>query len=533
MKKVIKSIIRDIALVVLLGILIFLIRSEAKAQTLHTGLTVKERIENYGPAGVEGSVMIMGIKLVESGDSLLLAFNVEVNRRAINNRQSWRIVPQLNGLFDGEVQEFPTLLVTGRQKERHFKRKERFSNRWLKDNYPEYKTTVPKGTDTVIYYRVVVPYEHWMDNARLSIHQYLGSSKERRQLFSSDGYGMVTPQPYEPYEIKPVVNYIVPGKEAKKRSAAYQALIDFPMGVSRLVPDFRRNREGLERIDKEVRLIKDNPYIEIESVYMEGYASPEGGIDLNRRLATERVLALKDYFVSVHGIRPDIIQINTVTEDWDGLRRIVENWEDGPDKERIIAVIDGPVDPDAKEKRLRALPPQWLRLVNTAFPLLRRTEYTINFTVSDFTVEQSRSLISTNPELFSHHELYLLAMSYEDKPEMQLQILETIIRYFPNDDIALNNFAAALICSGEISSARRYLDKVSDKSLIANNLGLIHLLDGEYGEAERWMKLSQTPEAQENLKQLERKIEDNIKTERKDYRSNYFPDKPLQQGSHE
>ncbi|MCD8071820.1 MAG: DUF3868 domain-containing protein, partial [Alistipes sp.] len=172
MKKIVKNIIRGAAFLALLAILLLLMISGASAQgSTHRG------IEYYGPVGVDGSVVIRGLEMVESGDSLLLAFSVEVSRRAINNRQSWRIVPELSSDDKGILQQFPTLLITGRQKERHFKRKERFGNEWSMANYPGYKATIPTGTDTVLNYRTAIPYQYWMDSAALSIHQYLASPK--------------------------------------------------------------------------------------------------------------------------------------------------------------------------------------------------------------------------------------------------------------------------------------------------------------------------------------------------------------------
>ncbi len=469
-------------------------------------------IMNYGPVGVDGLVTIKGLELAEVGDSLLLAFNVEVKARAMNNRQSWRIVPQLSAPTTGQSIELPALLITGRQKERHFKRKERFGNRWLMENYPGYKTTIPEGTDTVLQYRTTVPYEYWMDNAHLNIYQYLASPREKRQLFSSGSYGTVTLQKKEPYIVQPQVSYIRPKKEVKRRSVGHRALVDFPVNVSRIIPDFRRNPEELAVIDKQIRLIKDNPHIDIETIYMEGYASPEGSNSLNQRLSAERVEALKMYFVEKHGIDANIINMKSVTEDWNGLRTIVDSWPEGNGKERILAAIDSPEEPDVKEQRLRALP-EWRSLVNEAFLYLRRTEYRIEFRVRDFTVEQSRSLIKSNPEIFSRYELFMLAMSFEDEPE-RLEHLETIVRNYPDDDIAINNYAASLIVSGEIASAKRYLEKISDKTLAANNLGIVYLLMGEYEEAMRWFRASTTDEAVYNLEELQKKLSDNITMDR-------------------
>ncbi len=504
MKKIVNFLFRNI-LPIAASVLAFSVTTEAAAQ-LKSPMPLLET-ENYGPVGLDGSVIIMDLKLAEIGDSLLLAFYVHVNDRAMNNRQSWRIVPELASPTLGEALEFPSLLIAGRQKDRHFRRKERFENRWLMENYPEYMTSIPKGTDTVLTYRVKVPYEIWMDDATLDIRQYLASPKERRHLFTTTGYGRVELEPRAPYAVDPRVNYIEPDREVKKRSAVFSSLIDFPVGVSRILPDFRRNPEELRRIDHELSLINENPYIEVEAVFMEGHASPEGSLSLNERLSSERVESLKRYFVERHGISPQIIRTAHVTEDWEGLRAIVGDWDEGAARDAILAIVDGPDSPNVKEQKLRTRS-DWSVLIRDVFPRLRRTEYRIDYRVNDFSVEESRALIGSHPDLFSHYELYSLAMSYRDDPTRRLEVLETILRYFPDDEVAIVNYAAELINRGEIATARRWMDKVTDPSISANNRGVIHLLDGEYEAAEALFEASRSTESIHNLRELRLKKED-------------------------
>ncbi len=467
---------------------------------------------SYGPVGVEGSVIIRELKLAETGDSLLLSFHVHVNRYAINNRQTWRIVPELSVPGTEELLDFPTLLITGRQKERHFKRKEKFGNEWLMANYPDFKAAIPNGTDTVLYYKATASYEEWMDDAQLTIHQYLASPKEKRHLFSTEGYG-VEKLAREPYSVGVQVNYIVPEKEIKRRTATYSSLIDFPVNVSRILPNFRRNPEELRRIDRELELIKDNMYIEVETVFMEGYASPEGNNKFNEQLSENRAKALQKYFIEQHGINPNIIHITNVVEDWNGFQAVINDWKESTAKEHILAIINSEDHPDTKEKKLRALP-QWGLLVKEVFPQLRRTEYSINYLVRDFTVEESRSIIENAPEMFSHYEIFKMAMSYDNDPVKRLEILELALRYYPGDETALNNYAAALIEKGEISTAGRYLERIATPSLKANNMGVYLMLEGETDAAEKYLKTSDAKEAVHNLEELKKKIEDDIKMQK-------------------
>ncbi|MCD8101352.1 MAG: hypothetical protein LUE26_02055, partial [Alistipes sp.] len=173
--------------------------------------------------------------------------------------------------------------------------------------------------------------------------------------------------------------------------------------------------------------------------------------------------------------------------------------------------------PDRKEQRLKAMGYPWTAMSGGMFPQLRRVEYQIDFSVKDYSLEESRSLASRNPEMLSQRELFLLAESYEQgSPEWE-NLFETIIRQYPDDPVAIINYAGVMLGRGELASAKRYLDRVADRPEAANNLGVYHLLTGDLDAAENYLHRadeSGIDEAAHNLSELETKRDDNIRMQR-------------------
>lgn len=480
-------------------------------------ITAQQHRNPYIPGVYAGSVTVAPISLREEGDSLNLTMNVLITGETMNRRQSWSIIPVLSGTEGTNTSlELPYILINGRIKEQHYKRKQRFGNLHLASNPPAIKVDVPHKKNTVLSYSVRVPYEEWMDFGALNIYQVLTSSAEKQQLFTIEHTANVELESREPYHADMRINFVVPEKEKKQRKMQGQAFLDFQVGRSAILPNFRRNAEELTKISEAVRKVQINPDVNIVGLFIEGYASPEGSYATNERLARERSYALRDYMVGTYNLNSSLFRVNSVAEDWDGLRILVQE-SDIAQKDNILGIIDSNDTPDRKEQRLRALGTPWRIMLNEMFPQLRRVDYQIDFTVRDYSVEESRHLASRDPEMLSHRELFLLASSYPDGSEERQNIFDIILRLYPEDPAALINHAAQMLRRGEVSGAKRYLERAGDDNRTWNNLGVYYLQAGELDRAEEYFKRAASQgmeEAAHNLKELEKKREDNIKMER-------------------
>ncbi|MCD8172045.1 MAG: OmpA family protein [Alistipes sp.] len=457
------------------------------------------------PTEYAGQMKVTVLELSERDDELFMDIEVRMQGDVMNRRLSYLLIPEL--IAGDSTATGAGLLVNGWGKEQLYRRMIKFGNSSVVENLPEMKIAVTTYTDTLVRYTMRLPYEPWMDEATLDIHQVVGSPARKEQLYTISNAGQVKLQPRIPYEVDARPNFILPEREDKRRNMQGQAFLDFAVGRSVIVPTFRRNPEELAKIEAAIRKVQSDPDVQITGLFVEGYASPEGSYASNERLAAERAQALSNYISQHYGIPANIIRTSSVAEDWDGLRVLVDE-SDLVRKAEVMAVIDSDDAPDRKEARLKAMGYPWTAMNAGMFPQLRRVEYQIDFSVKDYSLEESRSLASRNPEMLSQRELFMLAQSYEQGfPEWE-NLFETIIRQYPDDPAAIINYAGVLLSRGELTSAKRYLDRIGDHTgenisapdatgladpratqnewgtRAANNLGVYYLLSGDLETAE-------------------------------------------------
>ncbi len=468
--------------------------------------------------GYKGEINLDVKSLTEKNDSLLIHLDIEVLNEVVSSCSSMRITPELT---DGNKSLIlPHVLIRGNNKRQ-------MDTRWKslkgkKAVYDEpYSIVEVKGEgQKTVNYLVEVPYDMWMDNAVLLVHQELIGCRNEHRLFTASLNKKVDMQPRLPYEPKPLVALSEPAPEQKVKKKQGQAFLDFQVGRSVILPDFRRNPEELRKIKEAFREIQSNPDAVITGLFVEGYASPDGLYATNERLSRERSYSLKEYMKANFNLPDHMFRVTSIPEDWEGLRLLVE--ESNIDrKQEVLDIIDrSETNLDAKELRLMKIAGGaiYRQMSREMFPQLRRVEYQIDYSVKDYNVEEIKSLIGKKDELLGHREFYIAAQSYgETSKEYKEILMERILKFYPNDPVALNNAAAVMIKDGEYVTARRFLEKLENVPAVMNNLGVIYLQEGKLQKAEELFKLASgmgLKEAQHNLHETQLKREDNVKMER-------------------
>lgn len=464
-----------------------------------------------------GNVTVTREVLAEEGDSLHVAMHIRIQGLAMNKTQSWTIIPFITA--GNNSRELPKILVNGNNKRQMYERGRRFrKTAWLARE-PHYAVVnVNKATNTILNYSVSIPYEMWMDDASLALRQILTSCADQQQLFTVVTGGSVVLEPRTPYEVQPRVAFITPEREMKTRNIQEQAFLDFQVGSSVIIPTFRRNPEELAKIGSAINRVRDNRDVEITSLFIEGYASPEGSYDMNHRLALDRATALKNHIHTHYGIPLEKFRVTAVGEDWEGLRVLVEA-SNMAYRDQVLAIIDSGDNPDRKEQRLRALGggAPFRHMLNEMFPPLRRADYQINFTVRDYSIEEARVVMGRNPEHLSQLELFQIAQTYPQGSTQFNEIFDLTLRMFPDDKTANNNAAAVMLLRNEDNTARRYLERAGESGAALNNMGVIYLRAGDLDTAELYFNRAAATgmaEAQHNLNEVRLKREDNLKMKR-------------------
>ena len=146
------------------------------------------------------------------------------------------------------------------------------------------------------------------------------------------------------------------------------ANIVFPVNKSEKLAT-QTNIDAVNRASNEVQ-----SGFEVESIIVEGYASPEGGDDINNRLAEERAQAAADLIQSeLHTHLDDNhVTIHSNGADWDGLVNAILG-SDMDNKEEIANKIKNASNKDQTLNELMGQYPQ----IRELLPQLRRANVTI------------------------------------------------------------------------------------------------------------------------------------------------------------
>lgn len=173
------------------------------------------------------------------------------------------------------------------------------------------------------------------------------------------------------------------------------AYVVFPVAKTEVLTDFGSNRRELGSLCRVVDSLRLSPHVNIHRIAIKGYASPEGSYANNDRLARERTDNLARYLADHCGLSIALISTSHVAEDWQGLRRHVAESR-MVERDALLDIIDSPMEPDARLALLaKRHPVAYKRLSEEVFPLLRHTDYEIDYTLNTVTEHQGRLYVDT------------------------------------------------------------------------------------------------------------------------------------------
>lgn len=269
------------------------------------------------------------------------------------------------------------------------------------------------------------------------------------------------------------------------------------------------NREQLKIIEDSVRYALSNPDVEIASIAICGYASPESPYTHNDYLATNRSKSLAEYIGKRFSLPAEKCTYSSVPENWEEFRLQVTEADDITEQQRrdLLELIDrttyGPADFDAKErtlktdKRFAAL--YRSKILPVWFPLLRCTKFAISTRLKPMSDEKLAEIIVKSPELMSLNQMFRVARLYPEGSERFNATIETALKYYPDNPIANLNAAVAAIKHGDYDKAQNLLKKAGNTPEAENARGVIATNAGNYEEAlARFNAAGNLPEAVKN-----------------------------------
>ena len=442
------------------------------------------------------SVRIEDLRMERNGNYLTIQMNVVLTGMKIESNRAVLLTPSI--MQEGtDTLALPSIGLYGRTRYYQYVRGDGTLSGPDEDAY-----RASEMPDTVAYSHIV-PYETWMNHSQLELmRRDFGCC---HTLLAEHGFRLDGYRESEPW--RPVLAYVRPEATGEKIfSLSGSAFVDFPVDRTVIYPDYRRNTAELGKIAATIDSVRGDRDITITTVHLKGYASPEGTYAHNTYLAKERTEALRRHILRLYDFDDETIRTDYEPEDWEGLRRYVEasNLEH---RAEILACIDTPLEPDAKERRIRSNYPEEYRfLLQHCYPALRHTDYRIDYTVRHYSdVEEIKEILRTKPQKLSLEEFYLAAQTYEPGSEAFNEVFETAVRMYPDDETANLNAANTALQRRDFQAASRYLAKAGDTPEATYARGILAYLTGDVKEAQSlWQSALKAgvKQAEEALKQL-------------------------------
>lgn len=106
--------------------------------------------------------------------------------------------------------------------------------------------------------------------------------------------------PLIPYVITPHLAYIRPVVEQVNREMYRRNVFRFEVNKVDIRPEYMNNPQELAKLRAMIDELKADADIQVKSLDIIGYASPEGSLANNKRLSEGRALALRDYLAGLY-----------------------------------------------------------------------------------------------------------------------------------------------------------------------------------------------------------------------------------------
>lgn len=179
------------------------------------------------------------------------------------------------------------------------------------------------------------------------------------------------------------------------------------------------------------------------------------------------------------------------------------NYTELPHASEILAIVNSNLEPQSKNNKIRsAYPKEYKWLLNNIYPLLRHSDYRIEFEIKSFTdVNEIIAIMNTQPQKLSLAELFTAANSQGVGSELFTRAFEVAVNMFPDDETANFNAGMAAVETGDYDRAKQYFSKSGNGPEVKYAYALIEALQGNNEEAYQMfleLKYCGSPEIEKN-----------------------------------
>ncbi len=223
------------------------------------------------------------------------------------------------------------------------------------------------------------------------------------------------------------------------------------------------------------------------NVEISAYASPDGGLELNEKLAEKREKNTTDYLVKEFQKKDIDTEINAkyTAQDWEGFQKLVQA-SSLQDKDLVLRVLSMYPDTETREREIKNISAVYSGLAETILPQLRRSRLIANVEVIGKTDQELQQAADSDLSGLTVEELLYSANLDGVSKE---KVYTYITQKYPNDYRGWNNLGAYYYQSGQTAKAAQAFSKAASVTSLAPeanmNQALLSLAEGNLSKAEQ------------------------------------------------
>ena len=278
---------------------------------------------------------------------------------------------------------------------------------------------------------------------------------------------------------------IAPDAYQRINKKKQEANIKFLIQQANLRKSELKNNSVQEFIKMLQQINNDREGLNLDNVEVSAYASPDGGFNINDKLANQRQKVSEQYVnQELKKIKMNApVDAKYTAQDWDGFQELVKT-SNIQDKDIILRVLSMYKDPQEREQQIKNISSAFRELADGILPQLRRARLTINYETIGRSDEQIMDQLKADATKLSIEEI-LYGAALQDDANAQEDIYKIATEIYPSDGRAYNNIATIEFAKGNYEAARQYLQKAQGVEESKANLGLLALKNGDVATAEQ------------------------------------------------
>ncbi len=243
------------------------------------------------------------------------------------------------------------------------------------------------------------------------------------------------------------------------------------------------------RLSEKMIATQGDSTLQLAEVNISSYASPEGSLDFNTKLAEKREQTtqafLKDRMKKDKVTEFGELTANFTPEDWEGFQKLVAA-SNIQDKELILSVLSMYKDPEQREQEIRNLSSIFDQLADQILPQLRKSRITASINVIGKSDDEIRNLLANDPSKLNVEEMLYAANLCDNNADKMAAYKKAVSRY-PDDYRVYNDLGLTQYVAGDYAAAQKSFAQAARLNPAAAepqmNQGLISLVNKDYRAA--------------------------------------------------